>query len=301
MAFSKKHFAIYFLATIAFSLTLTFNQCSKARFSKVESQSGSGVAEEDGVVVSIGDGTEIDEETLPECEFQDPDFPTACLLFKDSFERDKIVNHENFHWETVLMDNSNNTSNVDVEIADSNFLGPVAKGDKAILFRGREGTSSDHEVFLVSAPFDLKGYDYVVVQYKYLPIDLEDYIKLTKTGIETVEGPRVDFCTGSDRACGLTKDSDRHERLRDPANWESYYPQYVSGKENNIRNYTADKWVMHQVRVDLKDLPEERRSKVVFKISVAMDEGFDRNDRNRMMDDGLILDDVVFAVVKSSK
>lgn len=285
-----------FLAFITASvLTVAFNHCSNARFTQIEAASKSDIED---LVEGINEGKEIDEEALDECTLVNPDFPLACVVFKDSFERDRIVDHEDFHWETVLMDNSDNTSNVDVEIAHQDYLGGAAKEENAILFRGREGKSSDHEVFLVSAPFDLKAYTYVVVQYKYMPIGLEDFIKLTASGIETVEGPRVDFCVGTDYDCGLTSDSGRHRRLRDPDNWSSYFPEYVSGQDNNIRAFAKDGWIMHQVLVPVADLPEDRRSKIVFKISVALDEGFYGNDRDRLMEDGVIIDDVVFAAIR---
>lgn len=290
-----KGFSLFIVLFLVSALTLTFNHCSNAKFKKVEATSKGGATD---LVESIADGMELNEEELADCPPVDPDYPLACLLFKDSFERDSIVDHQDFHWETVLMDNSDNTSNVDVEIAHQDFLGGAAKGEKAILFRGREGKRSDHEVFLVSAPFDLAGYSYVVLQYKYMPIGLEDFIKLTASGIETVEGPRVDFCVGTDYDCGLTPESGRHKRLRDPDNWISYFPEYVSGQGNNIRAFPKDGWVMHQVLMPVEDLPLDRRSKIVFKISVALDEGFYGNNRNRDMEDGVIIDDVVFAAIK---
>ncbi len=291
-----KNLSLFFAFVLASALIITFNHCSNARFTQVEAISQSDI---DDLVEGISNGElEVDEEELPNCTVVDPDVPLACLVFKDSFERKNIVDHDDFHWETVLMDNSDNTSNVDVEIEHKEFLGDAAKGENAILFRGREGKSSDHEVFLVSSPFDLSGYSYLVVQYKYVPIGLEDFIKLTASGIETVEGPRVDFCVGTNYDCGLTEEPGRHKRLRDPDNWSSYFPGYVSGQDYNIRAFPKDGWIMHQVLLSIGDLPENRRSEVVFKISVALDEGFYGNDRHRDMEDGVILDDVVFAAIK---
>lgn len=309
-------YVFFIIVSMLFGI-LSFNNCSKTQFSKVQ-QKASKTEDSDSFVEaiqyveevdttqyetdleSIQNGLEIDEEVLQQCPEQDPQLPLACLIFKDSFERENIINHENFHWETVLMDNSDNTSHVDAFIHHQDYLGPAAKGDKAILFRGRKGKKSDHEVFLVSAPFDLSGYTNAVVQYKYLPIGLEDFIHLTKSGIQTVEGSRIDFCIGSDFDCGLTDAPNRHERLRDPTNWISFYPTYASGKDNNIRDFTIDEWILHQVTLDLDQIPENRRSKVVFKISVALDEGFFNNDPEARMEDGILIDDVMLGALKEN-
>ena len=226
----------------------------------------------------------------------DSEFPTACLIFKDSFEREAIVDNEDFRWDTVLMDKSSNFRDVDVKIEDSSHLGSLDYGDKALLFRGREGGST-HEVYLVSAPFDVADYDKVVVQYRYVPIDLESRIKLSWNGWRVPEGPRVDVCTEDDYECGLTGER-RYKRLRDPDNWNHHWPEFSPGETNQIRNYALDAWQMQQVVIDLADVPEQRRSKFVFKIAVALDEGYVCDDREKEMEDGVIVDQVVFAALR---
>lgn len=288
------------LLTILFVFTIPYTNCSNARFEDVVSKGSAGATAEDvnNVLDIIDEGGEVDPGDLDDCGVVDPDFPTACLVFKDTFERDEIVNHESFQWDTVLMDKRSNLSNVDVKIEDTNHLGPVEDGERALLFRGRAGGST-HEVYLVSAPFDISSYDTLVIQFKYVPIDLEDEITLSWNGLKLPEGPSISYCESSDYDCGL-EGNDRYRRLREPMHWERYSPAFSSGGDNQIRDYSMQDWQLGQMVINVSDIPVERRDKFVFKISVAIDEGYFHNNRDKLMEDGVILDDVVFAAIRTN-
>ena len=290
------HRGSVFIAII-FVLSVPFTNCSNARFDDVASK-GSGDDGVNNILDVIDEGGEIDPGDLDNCDVVDPDFPTACLVFKDTFERDEIVNHENFQWDTVLMDKRSNTSNVDVKIEHTSHVGPINDGEKALLFRGRAGGST-HEVYLVSAPFDISSYDTLVIQFKYVPIDLEDEITLSWNGIKLPEGPSVAYCTASDYDCGL-EGNDRYLRLREPMNWERYSPAFSAGADNQIRDYQASDWELGQMVINVSDIPVDRRSKFVFKISVAIDEGYYYNNRDKNMEDGVVFDEVVFAAIRTN-
>jgi hypothetical protein len=217
----------------------------------------------------------------------------SCLVFVDSFERTDLYNHEVFNWQLAIMDDGNmGGANVDAKIENSAHLGPVINGDKAVLFRGREGGST-HEVYLVSSPIDLSDFRQVYIQFRYLPMHLESLITLSATGDQVAESIRLDVCNSTDLACGLTG-ADPHTRMRDKNVWDRFWldDPYEFGRNLNIRSYVLADWKLGQFIIDLADYPD-RKDKFVFKISAAMDEGYDRNSRNRTMDDGIILDEVI--------
>ncbi len=252
---------------------------------------------DDDVVIIIADDP-VDEEEVDKCEEQ-KHLPEgrACLVFKDSFERTHITGDDVFNWDVIVMDNNMNISNIDAKIEDSNHLGPILDGDKAILFRGRQGGST-HEVYLVSKKLDLEDYDNLYIQYRYLPIGLEiDPIFLSMARVNIPESIRIDVCDGPDSNCGLTTSSDRIEGLRDHNVWTKYFNTTLERGDNlNIRNYVEQDWKVGQVVINLNDYPE-RKSDFVFKITAAIDEGYHANNRNNLMEDGIIFDDIAVMAV----
>jgi len=286
-----------FLVLVLFVIVVPFTNCSPARFDNVAGK-GSRSDGINNILDIIDGGGEIDPGELDSCEVVDPDFPTACLVFKDSFERKNIVDHENFQWDTVLMDKRSNLTNVVVKIEDSKHLGPIRDGDRAVLFTGRDGGST-HEVYMVSAPFDISSYDTIVIQFKYVAIDLENQITLSWNGMKVQEGPSLSYCKSSDFVCGLEGD-DRPNRLREPMNWERFTPDHVAGVDNQIRDYPVSAWQLGQMVINVGDIPLERRSSFVFKITGSLDEGYERNKRHKNLEDGLIIDEVVFAAIRTN-
>ncbi len=226
------------------------------------------------------------------------DHPDVCLVFNDSFEREDIVGAGSLEWDKVIMDNGRNGSNVDAEIATSDHLGGVSDGEKAVLFRGREGGST-HEIYLVTKPVDLSGYDQIYIQFDYLPIHLEQEIQLSWSSERVPENIRIEVCHSDDHTCGLTG-SNSQNRLRDPAGWDRFYQEELEfGRNNNIRNYVQADWKLGQNLIDLAPY-QERIDKMVFKITVSLDEGYDRNNRANQMDDGLILDNFILVGVNGN-
>ena len=241
----------------------------------------------------ITDGVPFDVSGITDCsQIFDADYAQGlCVLFNDGFEREEITGESAFNWDVLIMDYGYSGSNVDVTIHDTDHLGHVIEGEKAVLFRGRAGGST-HEIYLVSKPLDLSNFDKLYIQFRYLPIGLEDDITLSWSGESLPESIRVDVCNDTDYNCGLEGD-DAHERVRDNTAWENFFLKDSEYGENlNIRNYVEQDWKLAQVYVDLAYY-ETRRDKMVFKISVAMDEGYFRNDDSKEMEDGIILDDVM--------
>ncbi len=252
---------------------------------------------DDDVVIIIEDDP-VNEDDVDECDKQEQ-LPEgrACLVFKDSFERTNITGDNVFNWDVVVMDNKLNISNIDAKIEDSNHLGPVMDGDKAIMFRGRAGGST-HEIYLVSRKMDLQDYDKLYIQYRYVPIGLEiDPIFLSIAKVNVPESIRVDVCDAPDSDCGLVNSSDRLAGLRDHNTWIKYYNNTLErGEGLNIRNYVEQDWKLGQVVIDLNQYPE-RKAEFVFKITAAMDEGYFGNNHNNLMEDGIIFDDIAVLAV----
>lgn len=242
-------------------------------------------------------GIPVDPGSIPLCEnIVVQGFQGVCLIFQDRFERSAIVDHNDFRWETIIMDNGYNGSNVDAKIETSNHLGPIVDGDRAILFRGREGGST-HEIYLISHPFDFSGFDMAYIQFEYLPIHLESQIQLTYNGRKIPESVRVDLCQDTDLKCGLSG-SNRHEQLRDITPWEAFFPSELAfGRNLNIRNYQLTDWKLGQALIDLKQFTK-RQDKFVFRVAAAMDEGYHGNNRNNQMEDGIIFDNIILVAVK---
>lgn len=242
-------------------------------------------------------GEPVDPNSIPLCEnIAIQGFRGVCLIFQDEFERTNIVDHADFRWDTIIMDNGYNGSNVDAKIEKSNHLGPVANGDRAILFRGREGGST-HEIYLISRPFDFSGFDRAYIQFTYVPIHLESQIQLTYNGRKLPESVRVDLCQDTDLKCGLTGNN-RHEQLRDIAPWEAFFPAEMDfGRSLNIRNFSLSDWKLGQAYIDLKQY-NGRLDKFVFRVAAAMDEGYHGNNRNNQMEDGIIFDNIILVAVK---
>ena len=219
-----------------------------------------------------------------------------CTIFQDGFERDEIAGEAVFNWDVLILDYGYDGANVSATIEDKNHLGHIIEKEKAVLFRGRAGGST-HEIYLVSKPFDVSKFDKLYVQFRYLPIGLEEEIRLSWSGERIPESIRVDICNDTDYNCGL-EGSNQHVRIRDNSVWDNHFlPTIEFGKELNIRNYVETDWKLGQVLVDLSKYPE-RKDNMVFKISVAMDEGYFGNNHNSEMEDGVILDDVIVVAVK---
>lgn len=244
-------------------------------------------------------GSYFDSSKVHECSsLLDQEYAQGlCVLLHDGFERDTITADSVFNWDVLIMDNGYDGSDVDATIESVNHLGHTIEGSRAVLFRGRQGGST-HEIYLVSRPLDLTNFDQLYIQFRYIPIGLEQEITLSWSGERVAEAIRVDVCHDSDFHCGLEGDNS-YLRIRDNTSWDNYFlSSFNSGENLNIKNYVEQDWKLGQILIDL-DSYQERKDNIVFKIAVSMDEGYIDNDHNKLMEDGLILDDfLALGVVK---
>lgn len=187
------------------------------------------------------------------------------------------------------MDTGYNASHVDAQIQSSSMIGSVTDQDRALLFHGRDGGST-HEIYLVSKPLDIdiKTFDQVKISLDYLAIQLEDRIRLS-SGHSLPESVRVDVCNDTDWKCGLSGNNPA-ERMRSRESWESFWLPIEFGKNNFLGDSANQTWTRGSVMVDLSQF--RNRDNFVFKISVAMDEGFVGNDPENEMEDGMAIDNL---------
>lgn len=251
-----------------------------------------------GELPIIERGVAFDPSGMTACStlFDDQNLDEACLAFTDSFERENL-NEGVFHWREVIMDNGRSGSHIDAEISNANHLGSIYAGYKALLFRGRAGGST-HEIYLVSAPMNLQGFDFLYIQFHYLPIHLENEITLSWNNQTVAEGVRVDICNTTDETCGL--DTGDFRKIRDPQNWDQFFieGEHHKGRDFNLRSYTDSDWQLGQIAIDLRPY-RDRADRIVIKFTMSLDEGYFRNNSNNLMEDGLILDDLMAIGVNS--
>lgn len=274
-----------------FGVTITLilaHACSKAEFSSSSKGTVRGI-------LGIGPGDPIDlPPGVPSCT-DNPNLGLEgyCLIFKDSFERDEIVENEDFRWSELIDDAGRGAKNVSVEIEGLDHLGNIYDGDKSLLYRGRQGGST-HSVFLTSAdlPINLSELTHVVVQFHWVPLSLEEeLIRMDSTGEKKHESVQVEACVSSDADCAVQNGS---------VGWQKYScgDAPVFGQDLNIRNYGDNDWELCQVVIDLNQI-RDFRDNFVFKITASMDEGYFGNDRDNEMEDGIVLDDVIVVAVKA--
>ncbi|MCB0421726.1 MAG: hypothetical protein KDD61_12070 [Bdellovibrionales bacterium] len=221
----------------------------------------------------------------------------TCKVFEDSFERDLIVEQEDFRWQKVIVDSGQNVRNIDANILWAEEFGYVPDQERALLFHGREGGST-HEIFLVSKELDIdvQQFDKVEIRLSYLPIKLEQKITLS-SGYKVPESVRVDVCHESDLDCGLTgNDSQKTQGIRSRESWDDYWFDLHYGLDNQLGLATAESWIDVKVTIDLDRY--RQRGNFVFKITVSMDEGYIGNDHSKPMEDGLAIDHLVVTAIK---
>ncbi len=252
----------------------------------------------DSKLPGIEKGVPLNKTGLTSCSQLFDRKENVCLIFSDSFERDQLIGQGIFNWKQAIMDNGYSGKNIDVKIETKEHLGHIIDGKKAALFRGRAGGST-HEIYLISKSLDLSQYEQVYIQFRYLPIGLEEEITLSCNHQKVPENIRIDICKESDFDCDLTG-KNSHQRIRDNKNWNSFFPDILEyGQQNNIRDFNEENWKLGQFLIDLDDL-KRGPDKFVFKVSVSMDEGYKSNNRNSKMEDGLILDDIILVGIKTS-
>ncbi len=261
----------------------------------------------------------INPDALPSCS----DFivgPTTglCLVFKDDFERDNISDDDNFQWSKLFNDSSGTGSDLDTIIRSRDEMGPMRsmagppndEEQRALVFSGRAGGST-HEIYLTSTtlPIDVNIYSWVVVQFYYLPIGLEDSISLSNFSNEKVpETIRLDVCNDTNDMCNSVSNRDSWERHWLGEILDGVFTGFEQGfglnrRYDNIDNYAITDWKFASFLINLNDYPhlKEDGGSFSFRLSVSLDEGYFSNDKNKKMEDGVLLDNVVVVAASVSQ
>ena len=211
---------------------------------------------------------------------------SATVLIEDSFERSTLLSDStpefSLWWRKIINDrgiifNSIPGPYVDAAIFSSQQMGsPVADGDRALYFYGREGASI-HNIYLISNSFDLSQYENVDISFQYLPIDLDsdDYFSL-------------EVCAGTLTECGVPESGITVAGLNS-ANWESIWEADKRGDGLNGKNHSLADWHSANILFDLNSL---ETSQFTFRINVRVDEGFVRNTLMGAMEDGVAIDSI---------
>lgn len=212
----------------------------------------------------------------------------AATMLKDQFERSHVlVNVDSqtdelrFWWRKIINDQGRIISgqagnNVDVRIFSSPSTGPGSDDGSALYFFGRDGRSV-HNIYLVSQTFDLRKAEEVSINFKYLPIGLEDGEYL-----------RLEVCRATPEECGVG------EILNvsglNSANWQVLFEADNSlGLDLDGKNHTSEDWAPQQVKIDINS--DDLRT-FTFRFHARMNEGFQRNNESQPMDDGAGLDEI---------
>ncbi|MEO0336160.1 MAG: hypothetical protein AAF202_07190 [Pseudomonadota bacterium] len=216
------------------------------------------------------------------------DCQLGAVMLKDQFERSNVLvnttagaDELNFWWRKIINDQGRVVAgtagnNVDVRIFSSPDLGPGSDDGSALYFFGRQGASV-HSLYLVSQTFDLRQATRVDIQFRYLPIDLEDSEYL-----------RLEVCRATRDECGVGDDISVSGLNSD--HWEVLFEADNSiGEGLNGKNHTAEDWQFARVQLDInsKDLRA-----FTFRFHVKMNDGFVGNVVANGMDDGAGLDQV---------
>ena len=268
-----------YLSILLFFFTLAFQNCSEVSFSELEKS-------------VVSNNTNFEEFI----EFEDIIDYNVFLV--DSFERKSIFSQSSlgFGWREFVEDNGaaitegfTANRNVDARIVNSDEFGVIADQDRALFFRGRKG-GSFHKLYLISKTIDLTGFDYVVIDFRFLNFNLENN-KYNKK--ETL---RLEVCTKDQTECGLYPDVYDKESLSNETLWASQFSSSHAFPKTFNNNLTGldqnlNDWTKARVVIDLKDIKD--KSQFVFRFSAWLDEGFIKNDISSFdnsLEDGITLD-----------
>ncbi len=263
----------------------------------------------------------VQEET-PKCDdplLADYKYVGECLALVDSFERDIVTGGDQFSWTSVIddvarTDNHNVQANI---FANGEYgFGEAADKNRAVYVTGRLG-GSVHDVYLVSVPLNLSKFDKLKIDFNYLPIHLEKWSYKSQEGIEFI---RLDICSSSMSDCGVGESSNA-SGLKS-SHWQPIFTQkgyesghvsenlddFERGTSNTGRNHTKNTWLQGSATVDLNSSQVMDKSRVVFRITVKLDEGFEEEewisgqkvpDFNSDLKDGVGLDNVKATAIQN--
>ncbi|OFZ18093.1 MAG: hypothetical protein A2Z20_00575 [Bdellovibrionales bacterium RBG_16_40_8] len=237
----------------------------------------------------------------------DPDLSVTeeNVFIRDSFERTDLFQPDDIHqilfgWMGFIWDFGTPVqgltgNNVEARIFSNQELGPVASGERALYFFGREGYST-HNLYLISRSYDLSEYNTAILSFKYLTFQLNDE-KLND------EYLRVELCEASLEECGVADGNvDALSGALNPTglqsnNWKVIFQHDSSQdlKTWNGRNHSISDWANGIAILDLRDNEGTNfdRSHVVFRFSARMRDGFVENNLTKDLVDGAAIDDVL--------
>ena len=311
----------YILLIAVFAVGAFGAGCTSQVFQAAKSRSSQDEILEQTEIHSSTDLTEptvIEEvlETIPDCNSSDAEVSVECLVIKDSFEREQILQDNQgeigFGWLEIIDDRGDrNGQRVDVAIYQESDMGPTPEAitdadpdlGRSIWYTGRGGRSV-HSLYMISRPIDLSAFNSVMISFQYLAADLETWSWRGQSGNENV---RLEVCHKSFADCGLGEtlvdgklnaaDIDE-EKLNSDA-WQPYFTS-LQGEGNGINghNHSLGAWQDVFADIDLTALAHDCVSQFVFRIAVTIDEGFDsyQNDLPILssdLRDGVAVDNVV--------
>jgi hypothetical protein len=175
------------------------------------------------------------------------------------------------------------TSGSNIEMAIRS-LGVVPFESNALYFTGREGMSV-HTMYLLSKSFDLTSFDAVRIGFQYLLIDLND----SDTDGEFL---KIEVCNRASNDCGIASGGLNISRINDNNRWNTVFTHDESFEDNGLhgRNHSLSDWKPGFVEIDLSEF---QASDFAFRFSVRMRDGFNDNDQNSYIEDGVSIDMVV--------
>lgn len=257
---------------------------------------------------------------VPMCDdpaLADYHFLGQCLALQDSFERSSVTGGDQFNWTSIIDDQARtDNQNVQANIFSTGQygFGEASDKDKAVYVTGRLG-GSNHDIYLISVPLDLSKFDKLKVDFSYLPIHLEHWFENWRdpsNSRQAMENIRIEVCSSSLSNCGIAG-SISSTGLKS-SYWKSVFTQngYVDGwvtadqqmtdtergLSNTGRNHTKSSWLEGSATIDLNTSQIQDKSKVVFRITMKLDEGFKKKlsngnpDFTSDLEDGFGLDNV---------
>lgn len=233
-------------------------------------------------------------------DFNNP-FGNQCsinnLLIQDSFERANVDDSSPgnvFGWHKIVNDLGvlvgSSGNQINAKTYTSSEMGVAADGSRSLFFYGRPG-SSVHNVYLISKPMDLGGYDELGISFKYLPIALEH----AASGPEYI---RLEVCTGTADDCGAGANPDAN--ALNSNYWQTLFDkQGPVGNGLDGRNHNLSDWLQEVVKIDLNQF---NKSEFIFRFNILLDEGFNQYSNQTPiltsgMEDGAAIDEVVAATI----
>jgi len=285
----------YLFILLILPALFAFNNCTNAEFSKTL----------DSVYDKNANGFEIPEDELEQIPVLDDGnsntgngntgnnngngscaSSSVCLVIRDNFERSNIIGGD-FAWITFLDDLGRNLNNLEVATSDR---APASFGDRSTYFTGRKG-SSIHSLYLISKPFDLRGFSRLTIEFDYLMASFESYNN--GKGSSGNEHLKVDICPFGAVACGATG-TQAASRLNDKNLWLNVFKREATSPINQQFdgfNHSQSSFTRVRGNTISIDLTNDNldKSNLLFRWNVLVDEGLTANNPDAGIIDNIVV------------